>query len=49
MTNKAAKTFDSVYFFTTVKEKMAKMMEGMTLAQKKDFMQKIRQGKVKFD
>jgi hypothetical protein len=38
MKTKEIKTFDSVTFFRTVKEKMAKMMEGMTLAQKKETM-----------
>lgn len=47
MKPKEVKTFDSVAFFRAVKEKMAKMMEGMTLAQKKEFMQQIREGKIK--
>lgn len=47
MTTKEIKTFDSVAFFRAIKEKMAKMMEGMTLAEKKEFMQKIRDGKIK--
>ena len=47
MKNKEVKTFDSVAFFREIKEKMAKMMEGMTLAQKKEFMRKIREGKIK--
>ena len=47
ISNKAVKTFDSVTFFRAIKEKMAKMMEGMTLAQKKEFMKKIRDGKIK--
>ncbi len=47
MTTKEIKTFDSVSFFRAVKEKMAKMMEGMTLAQKKEFMRQIREGKIK--
>lgn len=47
MTTKEIKTFDSVSFFRAVKEKMAKMMEGMTLTQKKDFMRQIREGKIK--
>ena len=47
MTTKEIKPFDSVSFFRAVKEKMAKMMEGMTLAQKKDFMRQIREGKIK--
>ena len=41
------KTFDSVAFFRAIKEKMTKMMEGMTLAQKKEFMRQIREGKIK--
>ena len=47
MKSKEVKAFDSVKFFRAVKEKMAKMMEGMTLAQKKEFMQQIREGKIK--
>lgn len=47
MTTKEVKTFDSVAFFRTIKEKMSKMMEGMTLAQKKHFMLQIREGKIK--
>ncbi len=46
-TTKEIKTFDSVAFFRAIKEKMAKMMEGMTLAEKKIFMQQIREGKIK--
>ncbi|MBI5859122.1 MAG: hypothetical protein HZB42_15920 [Sphingobacteriales bacterium] len=47
MKTKEVKTFDSVAFFRAIKEKMAKMMEGMTLAQKKEFMRQIREGKIK--
>ena len=47
MKNKEVKTFDSVAFFREIKEKMAKMMEGMTLAQKKQLMLQIREGKIK--
>ena len=47
MKTKEVKTFDSVAFFRVIKEKMAKMMEGMTLAQKKEFMRQIREGKIK--
>lgn len=47
MKTKETKTFDSVAFFRAIKEKMAKMMEGMTLAQKKEFMRQIREGKIK--
>ena len=47
MKTKEAKTFDTVAYFRAIKEKMAKMMEGMTLAQKKEFMRQIREGKIK--
>ena len=47
MKTKEVKTFDSVTFFRAIKEKMAKMMEGMTLTQKKEFMLQIREGKIK--
>lgn len=47
MKTKKVKVFDSVAFFRAVKEKMAMMMEGMTLAEKKQFMQQIREGKIK--
>ncbi len=47
MKTKEVKTFDSVAFFRAIKEKMAKMMEGMTLAQKKEFMKQIRERKIK--
>lgn len=47
MKNKETKTFDSVTFFRSIKEKLAKRMEGMTLPQKKEFMQQVRDGKIK--
>ena len=47
MITKEIKTFDSVAFFRAIKEKMAKMMEGMTLTEKKEFMKNIREGKIK--
>ncbi len=47
MKTKEVKTFDSVAFFRAIKEKMAAMMEGMTLVQKKEFMRQIREGKIK--
>lgn len=46
-TIKETKKIDSVSFFRAVKEKMAKMMEGMSLAEKKKFMHQIREGKIK--
>jgi hypothetical protein len=45
--NKETKSFDSVSFFRSIKEKLAEKMEGMTLPQKKAFMQKVREGKIK--
>ena len=47
MTTKEVKTFDSVLFFRDIKERMAKMMEGMTMIQKKQLMLQIRDGKIK--
>lgn len=47
MKNKDQKTFDSVSFFRAIKEKLAKKMEGMTLIQKREFMQQVRDGKIK--
>ena len=47
MKTKEIKTFDSVAFFRSVKEKLANQMEGMTLAQKKDILQYIRKNKIK--
>lgn len=44
---KETKTFDTVAFFRNVKEKLAAKMQGMTLAEKKDFMQKVIDGKIK--
>lgn len=47
MKTKETKTFDSVAFFRSIKEKLAKKMEGMNLVQKKEFMQQVREGKIK--
>lgn len=47
MKNKEKKDFDTVAFFRAIKEKLAKKMEGMTLMQKREFMQKVREGKIK--
>jgi hypothetical protein len=47
MNTKEKKTFDSVTFFRAIKEKLAKKMEGMTLVQKREFMQKVREGTIK--
>jgi len=39
--------FDAVKFFRNIKEKIAKATEGMTLQQRRDFFQKIREGQMK--
>ncbi len=44
---KTEKKFDTVAFFRAVKEKLAAKMEGMTLSEKKMFMQQVREGKIK--
>jgi hypothetical protein len=46
MKYKEPKTFDSVAFFRAIKEKLSKKMEGMTLTQKREFMQQVREGKI---
>lgn len=47
MKTKTKKSFDSVVFFRAIKEKLAAKMTGMTLQQQKDFMRKVREGKIK--
>jgi hypothetical protein len=47
MKAKTKKRFDSVKFFRAIKEKMALKMEGMNLEQQKEFMRKVRDGKIK--
>ena len=47
MKTKTEKTFDTVAFFRAIKEKLAAKMAGMTLTQQKEFMQQIREGKIK--
>lgn len=47
MKTKTEKTFDTVAFFRAIKEKLAAKMEGMTLSEKKVFMKKVREGKIK--
>jgi cell fate (sporulation/competence/biofilm development) regulator YmcA (YheA/YmcA/DUF963 family) len=41
------KEFDTVAFFRAVKEKIAKATEGMSLQERRDLFQKIREGKLK--
>lgn len=47
MKNNKEKTFDTVKFFRKVKRVLAERMEGMNLAQQKEFMCKVREGKIK--
>jgi hypothetical protein len=47
MKTKKNKDFDTVTFFRAIKEKLAAKMEGMTLEQQKEFMRKVREGKIK--
>ena len=47
MNTKTRKSFDTVAFFRTIKENLAAKMVGMTLEQQKDFIQKVREGKIK--
>lgn len=47
MKTKTEKSFDTVAFFRAIKEKLAAKMSGMTLEQQKEFMQKVREGKIK--
>ena len=42
MKTKIKKKFDSVQFFRTIKEKLAKRMIGMTLKEQKEFLRKVR-------
>ena len=44
---KKQETFHSVSFFRSIKEKLAAKMKGMSLAQQKEFMRKVREGKIK--
>jgi len=39
--------FDTVAFFRSVKEKMAKATEGMTLLEKRNYWNLMREGKLK--
>jgi lipopolysaccharide export system protein LptC len=47
MKAKEKKTFDTVAFFRAIKEKLAAKMAGMTLEQQKEFLEKVRKGKIK--
>ena len=47
MKAKTEKLFDTVAFFRAIKEKLAAKMAGMTLEQRKDFMQQVIEEKIK--
>ncbi len=47
MKTKKEETFHSVTFFRAIKEKLAARMKGMSLEQQKEFMRKVREGKIK--
>jgi predicted nucleic acid-binding protein len=44
---KKEKEFDTVAFFRSVKEKMAKASEGMSLQEKREYWRLLREGKIK--
>ena len=39
--------FNTVEFFRSIKEKIAKRMENMTLKEQKEFLRKVKEGKIK--
>ena len=41
------KTFDTVKFFRQIKEKLAEKLSTMTLDEQKEYLRKIREGKIK--
>jgi hypothetical protein len=47
MKTKSEKSFDTVAFFRAIKEKLAEKMSGMTLEEQKEFLKKVREGKIK--
>ena len=47
MKTKTEKKFDSVEYFSAIKEKLSARMVGRTLEEQKEFMQKIRDGIIK--
>ncbi len=47
MKTKSEKSFDTVAFFRAIKEKLAEKMLGMTIEEQKEFLKKVREGKIK--
>jgi hypothetical protein len=46
MKPKSKKGFDTVAFFRAVKEKIGRNTEGMTLEERRKFMQQLHEGKI---
>ena len=49
MKSKEGKTFDSVAFFRSIKEKLSRKMQGMNLSEKKEYLRQIREGKIRIE
>ena len=45
-TSRTEDSFDTVAFFRSVKEKMAKATEGMTIVEKRNYWKLMREGKL---
>jgi len=41
------KKFDTVNFFRAIKEKLAARMAGMTIEEQREFLKRVREGKIK--
>ena len=41
------KKFDTLVFFRSIKEKLAEKMANMTFEEKREFLKKVREGKIK--
>ena len=49
MKNKTKKKFDLVAFFSDIKQKMAEHMKDMSLEEKREFLRKVRERKIKLE
>ena len=47
MKTNVQKKFNTVEFFRSIKEKIAKRMENMTLKEQKEFLRKVKEGEIK--
>ncbi len=43
------KSFDTVKYFRSIKEKLAAILSTLTLEEQKEFLRKIREGEIKLD